>query len=109
MIEISLGFRIVHSGLNIKFSRFGRGIYFAPNSSKANDYNQDAMRAILYCKVVCGKEWETQEDQQDLTEPPTGYHCVCGMPGTRLNYPEVVVYNGHATKPTHVVFYSVYE
>ena len=93
--------------MNIKFSRFGRGIYFAPNSSKANDYNSDTTRAMLYCKVVTGNQYVTEHDQNNLTAAPKSYHSVYGKPGARLNYPEVVVYHEHAVKPTHVIIYSV--
>jgi hypothetical protein len=101
------GFKITHSGLNIKFARFGRGIYFAPNSSKANDYNTDPIRAMFYCKVVLGNRWETEYDRSDLVAPPPAHHSVYGKVGARLNYPEVVVYTELAVKPTHVILYSV--
>jgi hypothetical protein len=102
-----LGFRISHTGINTNFSRFGRGIYFAHNSSKANDYNGDATRAILHCKVVAVKEFRTQQDQTHLTSAPEKCHSVCGVPGERLNYPELVVYHEHAVKPICVILYTV--
>jgi hypothetical protein len=100
------GFQLKHSGLNITFQRFGKGIYFAPNSSKANDYT-DAIRAMFLCKVAAGREYITQEDQSTLTAPPPGYDSVYGEPGQRLNYPELVIYDQRGVKVTHLVLYSI--
>lgn len=88
------------------FSRFGHGIYFAPNSSKSNDYNSDPIKAMFYCKVAAGKVYETENDRTDLKKPPTGYDSVYGKEGARLNYPELVVYEEAAVKPTHIIVYS---
>ena len=62
---------------------------------------------MFYCKVVTGKQYETEYDKSDLVDAPTGFHSVFGKVGARLNYPEVVVYTEQAVKPTHLIIYSV--
>jgi hypothetical protein len=95
------------SGTNISFARFGKGIYFAPNSSKANDYNDASVRVMLLCNVLAGREYESTENLQTLTAAPTGYHSVRGIVGTKLNYPELVVYEEDSILVTHIILYTV--
>jgi hypothetical protein len=51
--------------------RFGRGIYFAPNSSKSNDYITQApgsgnKRVMFLCRVALGKEYVVTQDNPNL-------------------------------------------
>jgi hypothetical protein len=101
------GFKVSKSGTNISFARFGRGIYFAPNSSKANDYNEQSVRSMFVCNVLAGNEYHSSDNMQSLTAPPTGYHSVRGVVGAKLNYPELVVYHDHAVLVTHIILYTV--
>ena len=97
--------------------RFGKGFYFAPNSSKAYDYatgnrfggNRIATRntrysAILLCDVAPGRKYTTKFNNPNLDGPPTGYNSVHGEFGIHLNYDEIVVYNSHAICPQYIIF-----
>jgi hypothetical protein len=101
-----LGFKVSKSGTNISFARFGRGIYFAPNSSKANDYNIATIRSMFVCNVLAGKEYHSTDNMTNLTAPPSGYHSVRGITGGVLNYPELVVYEDNAIDLTHLILYT---
>jgi len=89
-------------------SRFGKGIYFAPHSSKADGYsrlNYQGASVTFLCLVACGKVYKTQNDMPELTSPPEGYNSVHGMIGPRLNYEEICVYDEHAIIPIAAVIY----
>jgi hypothetical protein len=102
--------RIMIIILFLRLFRFGRGLYFAHNSSKANDYTSPnsttGLRVMFQCDVACGKVYCTQYDMTSLTSPPSGYDSVEGVPGGSLNYPEMVVYNEDAVMPRYIVFYK---
>ncbi len=101
------GFQLNYSGSNISFQRFGKGIYFAPHSSKANDYTSDNVRAMFLCKVVAGRKYVTQVNSSGMKAPPYGYNSVYGEPGKDLNYPELVIYDQRGAKATYLVLYSI--
>ena len=62
-------------------------MYFAPNSSKSNDYTDGSTRAMFMCKVAAGKEYVVYNDMRNLQKPPSGYDSVYGEVGQALNYP----------------------
>ena len=73
------------SSVRNRFQRFGKGIYFAPNSSKSNDYtasNQSGYRAQLLCHVACGKKHILYNDDTSLSVPPVNCHSVYGKAST---------------------------
>ena len=62
---------------------------------------------MLVCDVLAGNEYHSEDNMQTLTAPPTGYHSVRGIVGTKLNYPELVVYDEDAILVTNIILYSV--
>ncbi|EGC34079.1 hypothetical protein DICPUDRAFT_153785 [Dictyostelium purpureum] len=103
------GFKISFSGKNISFSRFGRGIYLAPNSSKANDYNNNQnfnYRCTIVSKVNLGNSVRLFNTNQQISLP-NGYHSVHGQAGFDLNYDEYVVYNEKQVLPIGVFIYVI--
>ena len=93
---------------NVSFQRFGHGFYLAPNSSKCHDYTQGAngYRAMLLCDVCPGNKYQLEGNRQHLTGPPPGYDSVYGQVGSKLNYPEIVVYKPEAVLPRYVILYE---
>ncbi|GET01571.1 ADP-ribosylation [Rhizophagus clarus] len=109
---LSKGFDISKSGSANPFKRFGTGIYFAPNSSKAHSYatprgGSDDLFTILFCFVALGRCHTTVDDMPRLTEPPYPCHSVHGRVGHRLNYEEYVVYRPDAVVPFAAVTYRM--
>ena len=107
---VQTGFDPDRIGTNIpRFMRFGRGFYFAPNSSKCHDYTlgveEYGVRALLVCLVASGTKFETTTDHTSLTQAPQQYDSVFGTAGGTLNYPEVVVYRREAILPQFVIVY----
>lgn len=109
---ITNGFNLSLVGKNIPhFQRYGRGIYLAPNSSKANDYAKShpntGLRAQLLCFVACGNKYILHHNDRDLISPPLNYHSVYGQASTTgpLNFDEVVLYTPDAILPTYVILY----
>ena len=78
------------------------GIYFAPHSSKSNDYaetlwNTSGFKAILMCDILPGKVFEVyKKTREPISECPCGYDSVLGVLGSTTSYPELVVHNPHA-------------
>ena len=96
--------------------RFGKGFYFALNSSKAYDYAVDnrfgakriptrntRCNAILLCDVAPGRKCPTMVNIPNLDEPPEGYNSIHGIPGQHLNYDEIVVYDSDAICPQYII------
>ncbi|EGC29751.1 hypothetical protein DICPUDRAFT_84257 [Dictyostelium purpureum] len=103
------GFKISFSGTNTSFLRFGRGIYLAPNSSKANDYNNNQnynYRCTIVSKVNLGNSFGLLQTNQQFSLP-YGYHSVHGQAGCDLNYDEYVVYNEKQVLPIGVFIYKL--
>ena len=99
------------SSVRNRFQRFGKGIYFAPNSSKSNDYatsNQYGYKAQLLCRVACGNKHVLYNDDTSLLAPPANCHSVYGKASTdgKLNYDEVVVYDADAVIPQFILIYE---
>lgn len=102
--------QIVKKGFNPNLchskNRFGRGFYFAPESSKANTYaygvnkgcpthNDQActtcIRQMLICRLAMGKVFMAKK----FGAPPPGYNSVVAYPENvrRLYYPEIAVFH----------------
>jgi len=97
-----------------RYQRFGRGFYFSSTTSKSNDYNHETSgglgnryKSMFLCKVLCGRSHKIQNNDQTLTQPPNGYHCVVGEVGKNLNYDELIIYNEGAVLPLYLIIYSV--
>ncbi|KAJ6544998.1 hypothetical protein DFH09DRAFT_1172433 [Mycena vulgaris] len=110
---IRTSFDVENCGKRHKFRRFGKGIYTTGCSSKADDYFRglpdSSFRAVLVNRVVVGNPWNRQHNAEELTEPPTGYHSVVGLPGGDLNYGETVVYRNDAIRPAYLIVYAAAE
>ena len=95
---------------NIKFQRFGPGVYLAPNSSKSHDYTLGAhgCRAMLLCYVCPGKKYVCTKTDQELNGPPLGYDSIFGKAqyGGDLNYHEIVLPDPDAVLPRYIIVYK---
>ena len=93
---------------NIDFQRFGQGFYLAPHSSKCHDYTEGAhsYRAMLLCDVCPGNKYRLETNSQHRMGPPLGYDSVYGQVGSKLNYPEIVVYKPDAVIPRFIILYQ---
>jgi Poly(ADP-ribose) polymerase catalytic domain len=87
-------------------NRFGRGFYFAPESSKANSYAYGVKkgcpvhndlactrctRQMLICKLAMGNTFNAKK----MGAPPPGFNSIVANPENvrRLHYPEIAVYH----------------
>ena len=97
-------------GKNINFQRFGKGFYLAPHSSKCHDYTEGVhaygYRAMLLCDVCPGRKYRLETNSQHRTGPPPGCDSVYGQVGSKLNYPEIVVYRPEAVMPRFIIIYQ---
>ena len=102
------GFKKTFIQHNVRFMRFGKGFYLAPNSSKCHDYTQGCHmhRAILLCDVVPGNKYVLTKTDQKLPGPPQGYDSVYGKTGQSLNYEELVLYCKNSILPKYVIMYQ---
>jgi len=104
------GFLMKYANSTRSWGRFGKGLYFAPDAAKSNDYAvgepNSGIKCLILCKVVVGKAMIYQTDQTTLTQPPPGYDSVLGETGQSLNFPELVIYNDSAILPAYVVFFK---
>ena len=93
---------------NIRFTRFGKGFYLAPNSSKCHDYTQGIIdyRVMLLCDVATGNKYICKHDQTTLPGPPQGYDSVYGLKGGALNYDEIVLYQSESILPKYAIIYQ---
>ncbi|CAG0899807.1 unnamed protein product [Darwinula stevensoni] len=121
---------IVHEGFDEKQSTdgmYGRGIYFAEDSSKSNKYVfprdwsclkhgsikiqrrrcYECKRKMLLCKVMLGKSKNmTKKLRKD--DVLAGYDSVTGRAAKDgLNYEEYVVYRGEQAYPEYVITYTI--
>lgn len=100
------GLKLAKFGTKTHYGSFGRGLYFANNSSKSADYAaKPGVQAMFLCKVVCGKVFKTQQRMEHLLKPPAGCHAVVGEVGGDLHYSEIVFYEEAAVLPTYVILY----
>ena len=99
-----------HIRKNIDFQRFGHGFYLAPHSSKCHDYTEGVhhYRAMLLCDVCPGNKYPLETNGEHLNGPPPGYDSVYGQVtnGSKLNYPEIVVYEPDAVIPRFIILYQ---
>ena len=104
-----IGFKLDKSGTLRPWSRFGHGIYLAPNSSKSHEYTIGSynVRTLLLCKVITGKKYETYKNMTMLRDAPKGFHSVHGKVGGALNYEEIVVYNDQCILPLAILVYQL--
>ena len=106
----SVGMERQYNKKNIKFQRFGPGVYLAPNSSKCHDYTRGAhdYRAMLFCYVCPGKKYILSKTDQNLQGPPPGYNSIYGVAqtGGDLNYPEIVLPDPDAVLPRYIIVYK---
>ncbi len=95
-----------------EFQRFGKGIYLAPNSSKADDYtekNEKGYRAILFCDVLLGRQHIIKDgDSEDIKGPSPGFDSIVVEPG-RHRVPEIVVFDERAVLPRYIIVYKKIE
>jgi Poly(ADP-ribose) polymerase catalytic domain len=116
--------KIVKQGFNPNLchskNRFGRGFYFAPESSKANSYaygvnkgcpahNDVACtrctRQMLICKLAMGNTFNAKK----IGAPPPGYNSIEAYPENvrRLHYPEIAVY--HPDQVQHLLYIKLFD
>ncbi|XP_059470241.1 poly [ADP-ribose] polymerase tankyrase-like isoform X2 [Neocloeon triangulifer] len=94
---------------------FGKGVYFAENSSKSNNYaygnfspckdhtNRQCELCTL-CKVALGKVFETTSTVKSC---PRGYHSVKALPQRGfLNHVEYIIYNDDQVYPRFLIEYT---
>jgi len=100
---------IAYNGFDINYShranRFGHGVYFAPESSKANSYAYgvnkgcpihqskgctSCPRTMLICSVIMGRIYSPQSLHTSI---PSSYHSIHAKPEKvhGLNYDEIAV------------------
>lgn len=103
-------------------SMFGRGLYFAESSLKADEYTRADSRGwspMLMCRVVLGrvnycnhaKPWELQTELEKscgaFTGAPGGFHSVIGdREAVRGTFREFVVFDSDQVYPEYIVWYS---
>ena len=104
------------------WQRFGKGFYFAPNSSKSYDYplsgrQNDSVsencpyRCLLVCDIAVGCKYTLYRNDPTVKGPPSGYHSIYGKScwmwlwsSPDLNYDELVVFEASAIRPSYVLF-----
>ena len=105
------------------FQRFGRGFYFAPNSSKAHDYavgnrfgasitaRNTSYSSVILCDIAPGRKYTLRFRDPHLTKPPPGYDSFYGeSKGTgrgELNYDELVIFDHRAILPRYIIFCQI--
>jgi hypothetical protein len=107
---------VAREGFNVSRSSngnmFGKGVYFAPHSSKSNQYAwgvnggcpshndkacTECTRTMLICMCVMGRQFKPNKPKD---EPPLGYHSIVADPFSNpniaqtLKYPEYVIKDG---------------
>ena len=100
------------------WQRFGKGFYFAPNSSKAYDYPRATHKtdSIYHCMLVCdvapGRKYTLYKKEPSIKGPPRGYHSIYGRSewlwglwkSPDMNYDELVVFDADAVRPRYILF-----
>jgi hypothetical protein len=116
---------IINNGLDPRYGNagmFGRGIYFADQSSKSNQYSRpesckknghaedcrQCERVMFYCRVVIGKVCERKHGNSSLTVAPDGYDSVKGIPSKGgLRFSEYIVYHQYQAYPEYLIEYKM--
>jgi hypothetical protein len=104
------------------WQRFGKGFYFARNSSKSYDYpraTQDATdnvtnkyHCMLVCDIAPGCKYTLYKNEPSIRGPPKGYHSIYGSSqwlwglwkSPDMNYDELVVFDIEAIRPHYILF-----
>lgn len=104
---------VLNTGLDVGFAKagfFGKGLYFSASATKANDYSvskgcADAVRALLVCRVLCGrvKNFDLGTCDATLTTAPAGFDSVQGL---LRRDDELVIYKNARVSIARVVFYK---
>lgn len=63
---------------------------------------------MLVCRVAVGRPFIARSDQQNLTQPPSGFDSVFAAGGTdsSVNFDELIVYEDNALIPAYVIRYN---
>ena len=66
---------------------YGRGAYFADESSKSHDYTEQCpkfnnLRCMFLCKVALGKQEHCKQSANGKLGPSPGYHSILGTAGS---------------------------
>lgn len=122
-------FQIIRDGFDVSFSRrgrqmFGRGIYFAEDSSKANQYvHKDCKcsqhgqigcymcdRYLLLCRVMLGATYEARSSVS-LENIEAYYDSISAIPSEKRNlkYKEYVVRRSDHIYPAYLIKYRINE
>ncbi|XP_059482710.1 poly [ADP-ribose] polymerase tankyrase-1-like [Neocloeon triangulifer] len=125
--------KIAREGFDVSYSKgtsmFGKGLYFAPQSSKANQYcfgksqgmNQGCsthkdksckicVRRMLICLCVMGRKYKPSQPTQNI---PPGFHSVVADPkdssqlAAHLKYPEYCILHGDQVLPYMLVEFTL--
>ena len=106
---------------NRSWQRFGKGFYFAFNSSKSYDYprathdsssaGSSKYRCMLVCDIAPGCKHKLYRNDPSIERPPPGYNSVYGKStwmwiwkSPDLNYDELVVFDAEAIRPHYILF-----
>ena len=101
------------------FQRFGRGFYFAPNSSKAHDYavgnrvgravrdRNTYYSSVFLCDIAPGRKYTLRSRDRHLLNPPPGYGSFYGESGDELNYDKLVIFDHQAIHPRYIIFCQI--
>ncbi|CAM9635754.1 unnamed protein product [Ectocarpus fasciculatus] len=99
-------------------TRFGPGVYFSKDATKASSYalgtekkeNGKKLRCIFVADVAKGRAFVTKKkgfDSINSRYPPVGHNSVQGEVGKGLAFEELVVYKEEAALPTHLIVYTL--
>ena len=103
-------YHIISEGFKIPASAgmFGKGIYFATDSSKSAQYTGSSHK-LLFCEVLVGKQLELHKAQPDLDFQKItqlGYDSVYAPRDTKekggVRFDEFVVYHQHQALPRYL-------
>ncbi|GLJ15080.1 hypothetical protein SUGI_0246490 [Cryptomeria japonica] len=105
------GFRLPEAN---RRNMFGRGCYFATDSTKSaqNMYTKGSNKLLL-CEVLLGHTWTVQEDHPEMDRDQIrrkGYDSLFSKRGGKGTggtlYDEYVIYNPHQAIPRYIVHYK---
>lgn len=120
ILEQGFDFRLANDGM------FGKGTYFAENSSKSNLYiaSKGKTKKMLICRVALGRPYVVAYAWKFLRPPKkdeslwifwkekNNFHSILGdskkfKPTSPLNYREFVIYHTDQAYPQYVVEYRI--
>lgn len=92
---------------------FGRGVYFAEESSKADEYAEPdeefGLRCMLFCRVACGETHLAVEPCADMERQVDRRKFDCTIGDRRQavgTYREIIVYDGSQAYAEYAVLYK---